>query len=306
MRRDDGGRRREPGRPALQWVGPSGQTEEVALSNTRAATIGRDETCTIVLDSRLVSKAHALVEFRDGEYTIQDLQSANGTRVNGEATAVRVLEPGDRIEVGDVALTFVDLQIAAAGSAAAPAGGAKVVRLALAAAGTLIVTVGGMFALIGGGAPQPAPARPVETLAPAPPELLARLKQSAAASPVVADVVQHAALAGVPPAQALHDEGRLRLEAGRYRDAAYLLAATVARDPADTRAAAAFEQAAAQLERSASRALADAELAAFGMRYQDALLHADAVLMLVDRQDPRYDRALKIADTARAAARPAK
>ena len=30
----------------------------------------------------------------------------NGTRVNGEATSVRVLEPGDNIEVGDIALQF--------------------------------------------------------------------------------------------------------------------------------------------------------------------------------------------------------
>jgi pSer/pThr/pTyr-binding forkhead associated (FHA) protein len=307
MRRDDVGRRREPLRPVLRWVAPSGRTEEVALSNARPATIGRDDTCTIVLDSRLVSKAHALVEFRDGEYTIQDLQSANGTRVNGEATAVRVLEPGDRIEVGDVELTFVDLQAAAGGGAAAPAGGAKVVRLAMAGAGTLIVTVGLMFALIGGGGePAPVQSRAPETLAPAPPETLARLKQGAASAPVVTEVVQYATLAGVPPAQALQDEGRLRLETGRWRDAAFLLAATVARDPANTRAAAAFEQAAAQLERAASRALADAELAEFGMRYQDALLHADAVLLLVDRQDPRYDRALKIAETARASARTAK
>ena len=37
----------------------------------------------------------------------------------------------------------------------------------------------------------------------------------------------------------------------------------------------------------------------YGMRYDDALLHADEVLQLVDRQDPRYARALKIAEHAR-------
>ena len=59
-------------------------------------TIGRDARNTIALDSRAVSKAHAIIELRNGEYTVQDLESANGTRVNGEPTLVRVLEPGDR------------------------------------------------------------------------------------------------------------------------------------------------------------------------------------------------------------------
>ena len=143
MRRDDLGPRREPSRPVLRWRTPTGRAEEYALSNVRPATIGRDADCTIALDSRMVSKAHALVEFRDGDYTIQDLESANGTRVNGEATAVRVLEPGDRIAVGDVELTFVDAGVdgvAAGGSAAAP-GGSKALRLALTATLTLVVMV---------------------------------------------------------------------------------------------------------------------------------------------------------------------
>ena len=86
MRRDNAGPRREPRRPVLRWQGAAGRTEECALSNGRPATIGRDAKNTIAIDSRLVSKAHALVEFRDGEYTIQDMESANGSRVNGEAT----------------------------------------------------------------------------------------------------------------------------------------------------------------------------------------------------------------------------
>ncbi len=306
MRRQDVRQRREPSRPVLRWQGTGGRTEEFALSNVRPATIGRDATCTITLDSRIVSKAHALVEFRDGEYTIQDLESANGTRVNGEATSVRVLEPNDRIEVGDVELTFLDLGAdgAGAGSGAADAGGSKVVKLALTATVTLILMVGLLVTLLGGlGTPVIEQTRPVEELAPASPEMLQRLRQAAPTAAVVNEVVQHATLAGVPPGQALHDEGRLRLESERWRDAAMLLGAAVARDPKNARAATAFEQAAAHLDRAASKALAAAELADFGMRPEDSLLHADTVLQLVDRQDPRYDRALKIAEKARSATR---
>lgn len=290
----------------LRWQGPGGRTEEYALSNVRPATIGRDSTCTITLDSRLVSKAHALVEFRDGEYTIQDLESANGTRVNGEATSVRVLEPGDRVEVGDVEMTFLDLAAegAGAGSGAADAGGSKMVKLALTASVTLILMVGLLFTMLGGlVTPVTEPTRPDEVLAPASPELIQQLQKSAPTAAVVIEVVQHAALAGVPPVQALHDEGRLRLESERWRDAAMLLAAAVARDPGNARAATAFARAAAHLDRAVSKALAAAELAEFGMRPEDSLLHADTVLQLVDRQDPRYDRAAKIAEKARSALR---
>lgn len=302
MRRQDLGPRREPSRPVLRWRTSSGRAEEYALSNVRPATIGRDPDCTIALDSRMVSKAHALVEFRDGDYTIQDLESANGTRVNGEATSVRVLEPGDRIEIGDVELTFLDAAtdgVAAGGRVAAPAG-SKAVRLALTATVTLVVMVGLLFTLIGGpGGTENSATAVEETLAPAPPELLARLRASAAESTVVKLVVQYATVAGSPPAKALHDEGRLQLDAQRWREAALLLAATVARDPSNTAALAAFEDAAAHLDRAASKALAAAEIADYGMRYDDALLHADEVLQMVDRQDPRYDRASKIAEHAR-------
>jgi len=301
MRRDDLGPRREPSRPVLRWTTPTGRTEEYAMSNERPATIGRDPNCTIPLDSRMVSKAHALVEFRDGEYTIQDLESANGTRVNGEATSVRVLEPGDNIEVGDIALQFLDLGSAGdgAGTDGAAAGGSKAVRLALTATITLVVMVGLLYTLLGG--PGTPVSRPVveEALAPAPPELLARLRAAAASSPVVKEVVQYANQAGAAPAKALLEEGRLRLESQRWHDAAVLLAAAVASAPKDAGAEAAFEDAAAHLDRAASKALAAAEIADYGMRYDDAALHADEVLQLVDRQDPRYDRASKIAEHAR-------
>lgn len=308
MRRDDLGPRREPKRPVLRWTGPDGRAEECAVSVARPATIGREPKNTIVLDSRLVSKAHALVEFRDGEYTIQDLESANGTRVNGDATSVRVLEPGDRIEVGEIELTFLDLGADGSGATgAAASGGSKVVRLALTATVTLVVMVGLLFMLIGTpGSSSDRATRVAETLAAAPPELLARLRASAPGALAVKDVVAHATLAGVQPAQALFEEGRLRLETERWRDAAHLLAAAVALDPANTRAAAAFEDAVARLDRAASKALSAAELADFGMRYDDALLHADEVLQLIDRPDPRYDRASTIAEHARTAGRAAK
>lgn len=62
--------------------------------------IGRGEECTLVLNDRAVSRQHARI-WRDGEqYFIEDLQSKNGTWVNGEALkAAHQLEDGDKIQL---------------------------------------------------------------------------------------------------------------------------------------------------------------------------------------------------------------
>jgi pSer/pThr/pTyr-binding forkhead associated (FHA) protein len=62
------------------------------------STIGRDATCTIVLDSNLVSKVHArLVRTRDS-IALQDLNSSNGTFVNGtRVDSIVYLKDGDEV-----------------------------------------------------------------------------------------------------------------------------------------------------------------------------------------------------------------
>ena len=64
------------------------------------ATIGRLPDNTIVLDSPSVSGHHACV-FRDGHrWTVEDLQSTNGTFVNGARVSRHVLQQGDVVRVG--------------------------------------------------------------------------------------------------------------------------------------------------------------------------------------------------------------
>jgi pSer/pThr/pTyr-binding forkhead associated (FHA) protein len=68
------------------------------------------------------SRRHAAVVRRGEDVFVRDLGSTNGTLVNGAKIAgERALEPGDRIEVGGVSVTFcrVDASFAAAGSAPA-------------------------------------------------------------------------------------------------------------------------------------------------------------------------------------------
>ncbi len=68
--------------------------------------IGRDQAA-VTLDDDQVSRRHARLEAAGGEATIEDLDSTNGTWLNGsrlEAGSVRVLLPGDEIRVGKTIL----------------------------------------------------------------------------------------------------------------------------------------------------------------------------------------------------------
>ena len=68
--------------------------------------IGRDPQNDVVLDDRRVSRKHAEVRLRLGRYTLYDLQSTNGTYVNGRRVAEKVLEDGDKISVGGLEIVF--------------------------------------------------------------------------------------------------------------------------------------------------------------------------------------------------------
>jgi pSer/pThr/pTyr-binding forkhead associated (FHA) protein len=90
---------------------------EYAVEKT--VTIGRLSDNVVVLDHPSVSSHHACV-FSDGEQCIvEDLQSTNGTFVNGRRVARRTLRNGDVVLVGKHKIKFDQLANA---QAAAPAG----------------------------------------------------------------------------------------------------------------------------------------------------------------------------------------
>lgn len=71
--------------------------------------IGRDEDCNIVLPDRQVSRRHAQIRRQDDRYILRDLDSKNGTFVNGrEVREPYVLQDGDEIQIAlCVKLAFV-------------------------------------------------------------------------------------------------------------------------------------------------------------------------------------------------------
>ena len=70
-------------------------------------TLGRAAECTIPIRDRFLSRKHAEISFMSGKWFVRDCGSVNGTSLNGaKLTAAAVLEPGDRIGIGDSELIF--------------------------------------------------------------------------------------------------------------------------------------------------------------------------------------------------------
>jgi DNA-binding winged helix-turn-helix (wHTH) protein len=69
--------------------------------------VGRDRDCAIRVDSATVSRHHARVVVGRERATVEDLESKNGTNVNGRRVEQPVaLTDGDRIQVGSVTVTY--------------------------------------------------------------------------------------------------------------------------------------------------------------------------------------------------------
>jgi FHA domain-containing protein len=71
-----------------------------------ALSIGRLDSCDIVLSDTGVSRKHAEVRREGDEWVIVDLNSTNGTIVNGTAVRRHRLAEGDRIEVGETTIEY--------------------------------------------------------------------------------------------------------------------------------------------------------------------------------------------------------
>nr|MBN1229468.1 FHA domain-containing protein [Anaerolineae bacterium] len=70
-------------------------------------TIGRGQTCTVVLPDSFASTEHARIACRKEQWWLDDLDSRNGTLLNDfPVTGTVVLAAGDLIRVGRVTLRF--------------------------------------------------------------------------------------------------------------------------------------------------------------------------------------------------------
>jgi len=73
--------------------------------------IGRNPTTDITLLDDGISREHAIISYEEtagekGEYVVEDLQSTNGTKLNGKRVRSATLSPGDEIRIGSTSFRF--------------------------------------------------------------------------------------------------------------------------------------------------------------------------------------------------------
>ena len=75
-------------------------------------TVGRDDRNDLMLPSATVSNLHAIIEYREGAFFLEDQRSTNGTRLNDHQVPANKpvrLKSGDRISFANLAFKFVRL-----------------------------------------------------------------------------------------------------------------------------------------------------------------------------------------------------
>lgn len=82
---------------------------KTAILEDAAVTIGRASDNEMVISDPAVSGKHCAVEpDPQGGYRLRDLESTNGTHVNGQLTKEWALQPGDVITIGAARIVFED------------------------------------------------------------------------------------------------------------------------------------------------------------------------------------------------------
>lgn len=103
---------------------PQGQEPMAfALTQERVA-VGRDAGNDIRLPEPAVSSRHAVVITRMGQATVHDLNSSNGTWINGKRIESQRLQHGDVVQFGRLSMTYIDESNAASAPQAKSARGA--------------------------------------------------------------------------------------------------------------------------------------------------------------------------------------
>ena len=83
--------------------------KEVQLTKDRT-TLGRRPYNDIVIDNLAVSGEHAVIQLAGTEVSLEDLNSTNGTYINGKAVKKQMLANNDTVEIGKYKIKYVNEQ----------------------------------------------------------------------------------------------------------------------------------------------------------------------------------------------------
>jgi pSer/pThr/pTyr-binding forkhead associated (FHA) protein len=97
---------RSPARLVIKNGGFEGMAFELASAET---LIGRNPTTDITLLDDGISREHAIILYDadSDSYSLEDLQSTNGTQVNGKRVRSVALQSGDEVQVGRTVFQFL-------------------------------------------------------------------------------------------------------------------------------------------------------------------------------------------------------
>lgn len=83
---------------------PEGKT--FRLSDGSIKTVGRATRADFIVDAPLVSRVHCrLTADKSGQLIVEDLESTNGTHINGKRITRAIAKAGDQLGVGQVVLS---------------------------------------------------------------------------------------------------------------------------------------------------------------------------------------------------------
>src|SRR5829696_3286653 len=81
--------------------------KEVQLTKDRT-TLGRRPYNDIVIDNLAVSGEHAVLQMSGNDVYLEDLNSTNGTYVNGKAVKKQLLQNSDTVEIGKYKIKYIN------------------------------------------------------------------------------------------------------------------------------------------------------------------------------------------------------
>jgi len=159
---------------------------------TPVVNIGRADYNDLVIPDESVSTTHAKLQRREGVWVLVDLDSTNGTFVDGDQVKGEVpLAPGANVRFGEVATVFEPTD---EGSGVAKGSGTRVMEV--------MTMQGATGRSPANPTPTPAPAPPKPTPAPAPAKPAAPAKAGPAAKPAAAKAAPKPKPGAKPPPQA--------------------------------------------------------------------------------------------------------
>jgi pSer/pThr/pTyr-binding forkhead associated (FHA) protein len=89
----------------LRYNLPNGKEQKFKIEK-RKITIGRGPNVDLIIKDQMASRLHCAIEYKSGIWRIHDLNSRNGTYLNGNTVKSSVLTTGDRIAVGNTVINF--------------------------------------------------------------------------------------------------------------------------------------------------------------------------------------------------------